>query len=147
MCSSDLDQIYVLNQSSDFFVFNADLIGEDESIGRIQYNEEIIEVLAVPTPGTPNPGSSGEFLFVRGDLDFDLDVDQDDAILLTNHFFGNPIDTQCADRLDVDDNGFINIQDLNFMIQALESPGVTIPAPYPLPGTDPTPDTLECEGL
>jgi len=141
------DQIYVLNQSSDFFDFNADLIGEDESIGRVQYNEELIEVLAAPTPGGTNPSSTGEFLFVRGDLDFDLDVDLDDLSLLSGVFSGSPVTTNCADRLDVNDDGFINVLDVSFLIEAFNNTNTTIPAPYPLPGTDPTSDTLECEGL
>ena len=138
-------QVWVLNQSSDFFGFEADALGADQTVGRFPDGEGTIEVLSVPTPGTPNSDPVGPALFVRGDLDFDLDVDVDDLDLLSGHFSGSPISTECADRLDVNDNGVISVSDVSFLVQAL-SGNLTIPEPFPAEGVDPTPDNIDCEG-
>ncbi len=139
------DQVFVLNQATDFFGFNADLLGADQTVGRLPDGDGPIELLSTPTPGAPNAGQAGPALFVRGDLDLDLDVDVDDLNLLSEHFSGSPISTQCEDRLDVNDNGLIIVGDVSFLVQAL-SGNMTIPEPYPAEGVDPTPDTIECEG-
>lgn len=139
-------QVWVLNQSSDFFGFEADALGADQTVGRFPDGEGTIEILSVPTPGTPNADPVGPALFVRGDLDFDLDVDVDDLDLLSGHFSGSPISTECADRLDVNDNGVISVSDVSFLVQAL-SGNLTIPEPFPQEGVDPTPDNIDCEGL
>ncbi|OUU19714.1 MAG: hypothetical protein CBC13_12110 [Planctomycetia bacterium TMED53] len=140
------DQIYVLNQSSDFFVFNADLIGADESMGRFQDGEEPVWVLTAATPGSANSAPVGAYLFVRGDLNLDQEVNLLDTNLLIGHLNGAPITTQCGDRLDVNDDGFVNLFDVTFMIEALNNSELTIPSPYPNPGIDPTSDSMECEG-
>lgn len=139
------DQVYVLNQSTDFFGFDSDLLDADQTVGRFPDGGSLIEVLAVPTPGSPNSDPIGPALFVRGDLDFDLDVDEDDLNLLSGHFSGSPVSTQCADRLDVNDNGVITVSDVTFLLQAL-SGTATIPEPYPTEGVDPTSDNIDCEG-
>ncbi|MBA4685092.1 MAG: lamin tail domain-containing protein [Planctomycetes bacterium] len=139
------DQIWVLNQSSDFFSFNADDLASDQSAGRFPDGDSVVEVLSAPTPGNPNADPVGPALFVRGDLDFDLDVDEDDLNLLSGHFAGSPISTECADRLDVNDSGTITVSDVSFLVQALAG-NLTIPEPFPAEGLDPTPDNIDCEG-
>ena len=139
------DQIWVLNQSSDFFSFNADDLAPDQSAGRFPDGDSVVEVLSAPTPGNPNADPVGPALFVRGDLDFDLDVDEDDLNLLSGHFAGSPISTECADRLDVNDSGTITVSDVSFLVQALAG-NLTIPEPFPAEGLDPTPDNIDCEG-
>lgn len=140
------DQIYVLNQSSDFFDFNSDLIGEDESIGRFQDGGEMIDKLSTPTPGSANAAPDGVFTFVRGDLDLDLDVDFEDYNLMIDHFGGSPVVTNCPDRLDINDDGIVSTPDFLLLGQLMTDPSVGIPEPYPAPGIDPTPDSMECEG-
>ena len=139
------DQIWVLNQSSDFFSFNADDLVSDQSAGRFPDGDSVVEVLSAPTPGNPNADPVGPALFVRGDLDLDLDVDEDDLNLLSGHFAGSPISTECADRLDVNDSGTITVSDVSFLVQALAG-NLTIPEPFPAEGLDPTPDNIDCEG-
>ena len=139
------DQIWVLNQSSDFFSFNAGDLAADQSAGRFPDGDSVVEVLSAPTPGNPNADPVGPALFVRGDLDLDLDVDEDDLNLLSGHFAGSPISTECADRLDVNDSGTITVSDVSFLVQALAG-NLTIPEPFPAEGLDPTPDNIDCEG-
>ena len=139
------NQNWVLNQSSDFFSFDAGALDTDQTVGSFPDGENNVEVLSVPTPGNPNAEPVGPALFVRGDLDLDLDVDQDDLDLLSGHFSGSPISTECADRLDVNDNGVISVIDISFLVQALAGTQ-TIPEPFPAEGVDPTPDNIDCEG-
>ena len=139
------NQNWVLNQSSDFFNFDASGLASDQSVGRFPDGESVVEVLSAPTPGNPNADPVGPPLFVRGDLDLDLDVDEDDLNLLSGHFAGSPISTECADRLDVNDSGTITLSDITFLVQALAG-NLTIPEPFPAEGIDPTPDNIDCEG-
>ncbi|NCF98630.1 MAG: hypothetical protein GWP39_03855 [Planctomycetia bacterium] len=140
------EHIYVLNQSSDFFYFNADLLDQNQSTGPFPDGGGDAVPLSVPTPGGPNAEPIPPVVFVRGDLDLDLDVDEDDLALLTGHFSGSPVITLCADRLDINDNGEVTISDLSYLIQALEPNGPVIPEPFPSEGVDPTPDNIDCEG-
>ena len=81
--------------------------------------------------------------FTRGDVNGDLEVDVADAVDLLFVLYGGE-STGCADAADVNDDGTLNITDpialLGHLFLGEEPPK----APYPVPGTDPTPDGLEC---
>jgi hypothetical protein len=59
-------------------------------------------------------------------------------------FYGNVMDN-CKDALDVDDNGIQEITDLMVLLDYLFRAGSPPPSPFPFPGSDPTPDGLDCE--
>ncbi|NMD35000.1 MAG: hypothetical protein GYA73_03870, partial [Planctomycetes bacterium] len=82
-------------------------------------------------------------LFVRGDASRDGRVDVGDAVTVLSQVFLNaPV--KCADASDANDDGVINIADAIRLLGRLFADGPPLPPPYPEPGTDPTPDGLDC---
>jgi len=84
--------------------------------------------------------------FTRGDANGDQEHDLSDAIHhLATLFQGGP-EGPCQDATDTNDDGVLDISDpitlLNYLFQDRE----TLPAPFPEPGLDPTPDSLGCDG-
>lgn len=85
----------------------------------------------------------GGTLFIRGDANNDAEVDLSDAIsILGDLFLGNPATAPCQDALDADDNGEVELTDAVYLLEGLFTGGDNPPPPYPLPGVDPTLDTL-----
>jgi hypothetical protein len=83
-------------------------------------------------------------LFLRGDSNRDELVDISDGIFTLSFLFtGGP--KLCTDAMDADDDGVVNITDPIFELLFLFVSGPPIPAPYPDPGIDATPDELGCE--
>jgi len=128
---------------------DADLLTPGGSIG---WSPDVVtgafvELLS-PTPGESNsePLEAPPATFVRGDLDGDLDVDATDLGLLQQLLFeeSTPLPA-CVDRADVNDDGLLDIADLNFLVLALEPGGPSIPPPFLAPDVDPTDDGLPCE--
>jgi len=128
---------------------DADPVAPDSSAGRTPDGEGGIVLLLFPTPGTANsePLVAPPATFVRGDVDADGGVDLDDLALLNAIVFGGQEPAPaCLDRLDVNDDGEIDIADPNFLTIALALPGgPSIPPPFPAAGTDPTLDETPCE--
>ena len=139
------DFTLVLNGSVDLFAVNPAALGPDEVIGLFPDGEGDPANLQLPTPGEPNADKELPPMFVRGDLDLNEVVNQEDLNLLEQHFDGAPIFTLCPDRLDVDDNGLISVSDLLFLAKFLDGI-VEMPMPYPNAGLDPTADSMNCEG-
>ncbi len=84
--------------------------------------------------------------FVRGDANVSGVVDLSDAIYILQTLFGG-FPELCADAADVDDDGEVVITDPIYLLGGLFTGGPLPPAPYPDPGTDPTPDDLDCDSL
>jgi hypothetical protein len=81
--------------------------------------------------------------FVRGDANADNRVDLADCVVIFNDLFlGFPAQADCRDPLDADDSGAIEINDGIFLLNFLFRGGLRPPAPFPLPGPDPTFDAL-----
>ena len=59
--------------------------------------------------------------------------------------FGQPVQPLCLDALDADDNGTINVPDAIRVLILLFNPSKALPSAYPDCGSDPTPDSLNCE--
>ena len=136
--------------TDDFGVsFNASDLGPDESIGLSPDGDPTapFEILKTPTPGTMNSEPvPPPPVFVRGDVDANGVVDSTDLTLLNQIVFeGTAPLPACADRVDVNDDGVIDLGDPSFFVLALEAGGPTIPAPFPDPAEDLTPDDLPCE--
>jgi hypothetical protein len=89
----------------------------------------------------------GETPFLRGDSDLNGVVELTDGVVILNHLFQGIPAPGCDDRLDVDDSGVLDLTDAVYLLRYLFQGGDVIPAPYPEPGTDPTPDALPaCTG-
>lgn len=127
---------------------DADALAPGAAAGRSPDGTGAFVLLLAPTPGAANsdPLFAPPATFVRGDIDADGDVDADDLALLNSIVFGGSGDLPaCEDRLDVNDDGEVDIADANFLAIALAPGGPTIPPPFPGAATDPTPDEVPCE--
>ncbi len=84
--------------------------------------------------------------FLRGDANDDGEVAISDAIFLLQFLFLGGPSPQCQDAADINDDGRLDISDAIFTLEFLFLPqGRIIPAPFPLPGPDPTADGLACK--
>jgi len=85
-----------------------------------------------------------EVLFVRGDVNEDGVVDISDVVATLVFLFAGGPGPACLDRADVDDDGTVRINDPIYLLGWLFGGGPQVPAPFPEPGKDPTPDNLPC---
>ena len=83
-----------------------------------------------------------QFVFFRGDANYNLAVDIADAIFILGYLFSGGAEPGCPDTADVNDDGQINIGDAIYLLGFLFGDGPTIPYPFPGFGLDPTPDNL-----
>ncbi len=81
--------------------------------------------------------------FLRGDGNLDQDINVADAVFCLNYLF-NGVAADCLDAIDTNDDGSTNIADAVAVLDFLFSGGTPPPPPYPNPGSDPTPDSLDC---
>lgn len=87
--------------------------------------------LNIPTP------------FIRCDSDLGGSITISDAINVLSYLFSS-FGTTCPDAMDCNDSGAINIADPVTLLNFLFGSGPLPAAPYPNPGQDPTPDSLDC---
>jgi hypothetical protein len=86
-------------------------------------------------------GEAREFL--RGDVDHSGRLNVTDAVRSLLHLFGGePL--ACTDAADLDDSGRVNLSDPVYLLDFLFRQGPAPQPPFPSPGSDPTPDALEC---
>ncbi len=81
--------------------------------------------------------------FIRGDANQDGRVSISDMVTNQRYQFVDGIELGCMDTLDFDDNGVLDITDGIEMLHRLfidDDWGGPVPAPFPNPGIDPTPD-------
>lgn len=138
------------------------LIGGAEAIGTVVVSSE--EIRALTPGGTEGPADvevvrvdgsravlSGAFVysaealarFVRGDVDGVDGVNGADIMAILGYLFGAKwID--CVDAADVDDDGRVTVSDAIVLLRYLHAGGPPPRDPYPMPGPDPTPDSLGC---
>jgi len=91
------------------------------------------------------PPTAVDTPFLRGDSDFDTDIQITDAIFVLGFLFlGKPSATTCAKAFDADDNAFIEITDAVWLLRYAFSGGDAPPAPFLACGSDPTNDALPC---
>lgn len=81
--------------------------------------------------------------FIRGDGNGDQELNVADAVFCLNYLF-NSGTADCLDAIDTNDDGSTNIADAVALLNFLFSGGNAPPPPYPNPGSDPTPDGLDC---
>ncbi|MDE0961136.1 MAG: PKD domain-containing protein [Planctomycetota bacterium] len=92
--------------------------------------------------GTVSISEAPQFLFVRGDANYNQQVNIADAIFLLDYLFIGGEAGVCPDAADTNDDGMVNIGDAIHLLTFLFSSGETIPYPYPGYGIDPTADDL-----
>lgn len=81
--------------------------------------------------------------FIRGDGNGDQEINVADAVFCLNYLFNSGA-ADCLDAIDTNDDGSTNIADAVALLNFLFSSGNAPPPPYPNPGSDPTPDGLDC---
>lgn len=82
--------------------------------------------------------------FVRGDTNGDGVHDIGDIIALLDWMFADDAEPSCLDAADANDDGSVNIGDAIAGLNALFVAGVSLPAPFPTCGPDPSEDGLSC---
>lgn len=81
--------------------------------------------------------------FVRGDANGDSLVNLSDPVQMLFYLFnGGP--GSCLDGADANDDGAVNLSDPILTLAYLFSGGAPLPPPFPICGTDPTLDGLDC---
>lgn len=85
--------------------------------------------------------------FVRGDANQDMTTDLADVITLLGQLFpgGQAGSFDCDSAVDTNDDDTVDISDAVYMLLSLFGGSVTLPAPHPLCGPDPTPGNLTCK--
>ncbi len=85
--------------------------------------------------------------FIRGDANYDEQVNLSDAVFILGHLFLGRASPACEDAADTDDSGKINITDAIGLLEHLFRGGPPPPPPYPASGLDPSADTFHCRGF
>ena len=85
--------------------------------------------------------------FIRGDSTGDGRVDITDPIHTLGYLFLGGPPPPCREAADSNDDAKVDIADPINTLQTLFLGSESIPPPYPLPGEDPTPDSLGCAAL
>ncbi|MBI4583045.1 MAG: SBBP repeat-containing protein [Planctomycetes bacterium] len=83
--------------------------------------------------------------FRRGDINADGELDVSDPIVLLNYLFIGALEIKCIDAADANDDGAADISDAIGLLQYLFLSGSPPREPFTACGTDPTPDSLDCE--
>ena len=81
--------------------------------------------------------------FVRGDADQNGSLSLADPITILFFMFAGGTVT-CLDAADYDDGGTVNLADPIGLLFFLFAGGAPPAPPFPLPGSDPNPDALDC---
>ena len=89
-------------------------------------------------------GSETEPEFARGDVNADGEIDISDAIYTLGYLFAGAREPDCLKAADSNDDGGVDLADAITILQYLFAGGAVFPPPFPLCGTDPTEDPLEC---
>ncbi len=97
------------------------------------------------TTATPESLASSAPVFVRGDATNDGAVDIADAVRILSYLFLGGAQPACLKAADANDDGNVNISDTLGVLSTLFLGQGAIAAPYPVAGTDSTPDDLTCE--
>lgn len=87
-----------------------------------------------------------DLIFVRGDAAMDGRINIADAVRVLNFAVLQIQGVPCQKAADANDDSRIDLADVLFLLFFLfERADLEMPAPFPDPGLDPTPDTLTCD--
>ena len=91
-----------------------------------------------------DPEASGS-VFIRGDVDGDGLITENDSAYMMDWIFGLEQEPPCLDAADLNDDGYVNVTDSTQLLNYIHTPGSLAPsAPFPEAGRDPTTDSLDC---
>ncbi len=82
--------------------------------------------------------------FVRGMANNDTLVDIADPVFILDWLFGGGPEPFCLSAADANDSGVLDIADPVYLLTYLFAMTPAPPAPFAVPGLDPTPDALTC---
>ena len=85
-------------------------------------------------------------IFIRGDANGDSRVDQSDAVAILGFLYSGEKEPACLDAADANDDGRLDISDPIGILETVFRDRNRIRPPYPSAGTDPTGDTITCQG-
>ncbi|MFQ5654016.1 MAG: PKD domain-containing protein [Planctomycetota bacterium] len=114
----------------------------DPPISNIFSTSDIVSVTPYFLHGSITVSEQPQFLFFRGDANYNQAVDIADAIFQLTFLFAGGSFPPCPDSADANDDGALDIGDPIFVLAFLFNNGETLPYPYPGMGLDPTEDTL-----
>lgn len=80
--------------------------------------------------------------FIRGDVDSNGTSFLSDMVWLTSYLYSGGPAPLVQDAGDVNDNGLVEISDIVYLLRFGFLGGSMPPAPFPFPGTDPTPNNF-----
>jgi hypothetical protein len=83
--------------------------------------------------------------FLRGEANGDGRIDLSDALFALFFLFAGGPPPPCADAMDANDDGVLDLADPIAVLDFLFLDGAQPPMPNGSPGSDPTPDLLDCE--
>ena len=140
--SPETDNSFVVDGNSVF----PELVGGTVSIGGSSPAQQPSENDDSETGGedSTDPVETDQVHFLRGDVNGDGVIDLTDGTQL-QLLLGNGTSIECADAADVNDDGIVDDADPVYIFDFLYQGSNPPPAPYPLPGPDPTADGLDCQ--
>jgi surface protein with Ig-like domain/dockerin type I repeat protein len=94
-------------------------------------------------PDGTDPDPASTVAFVRGDVNGDGRIGMADALEVVKLALGHEKTAPCWKAADANDDGKVRVDDAIFLVTVLCSGGC-LPAPFPIVGLDPTPDSLGC---
>lgn len=109
--------------------------------GGLSYPPSLVAGTVTIGSGPPPPSDPP---FIRGDANRDGAVDVSDGTTVQNWIAGLAAEPPCLDAADANDDGTVDISDSVYLFDFLFSGGSAPPSPYPLAGSDPTTDPLDC---
>jgi hypothetical protein len=119
---------------------------EDNHVALPALNRMVFEATGIsPLLGSANITITPLPTFIRGDANEDSIIDIVDPLFSLFVLFGDLSAPACQDRLDVDDDGAIMINDPVLLLQHLYASGPDPDPPFPSEGTDPSNDGLTCD--
>jgi hypothetical protein len=111
--------------------------------GKIDNGDPQNWVVCPTLGGTPGFAT---LAFLRGDSNEDDELNLTDAVFTLNYLFNNGVEPYCLDASDTNDDGIVDVTDGVYLLGFLFLGGPEPPPPYPVEGTDLTPDATQCSG-